>query len=841
MIEADKVQSGVVEASLPATVTSAAVTASTYDASSIQVLEGLEAVRKRPGMYIGNTEDGTGLHQLVWEVVDNSLDEHLAGYCTRISVTVHSDGSVCVEDDGRGIPVGTHERGVSAAEVVMTILHAGGKFDDGSYKVSAGLHGVGVSAVNALSEWLVLEVKREGKVWYQEYRRGVPQAPLAAIGETKATGTKVTFKPDRTILRNVEFSHDTLVNRLREISFLNAGLEVAFTDERDGRACTFKFEGGIREYVTQLNRGKQVLHDVIYIQGEWRSGEKDAPVAVEAALQWTDASDENVLCYTNNVHNRDGGTHLTGLRTVLTRCLNDYGEKRSLFRQLKEALSGEDAREGLTAILSIKHSNPSYDSQTKGKLVSPDAQQAVTSVVKDRLDAYLEEHPQVARLIIERAVRAARAREAGRRARELVLRKGSFEGMSLPGKLADCQEKDPAQSELFIVEGDSAGGSAKSGRNRRTQAILPLRGKILNVERAGHERVLRNEEVGTLISALGCGIDGRGNFDASRLRYHKIIIMTDADVDGSHIRTLLLTFFYRQMQEIVRRGHLYIAQPPLYKVRRGKKEQFLKDDAAMARFLLDIGTEGLALRSSGGAVTLTGEPLRRLFDDLSRWRALLERVHLQADGRVIEALVRATSLNADALREEARVRDAVASVAAYLARKHPDVRVTRSEVTRDEEHGRFTLTIETRQGVSVRTTTVDFALLSGGLIRELRELWSGVLSIGPAPYEVVDTEKAGSVGDDATEQVEDVDALWAFVDRRARKGLDITRYKGLGEMNAETLWETTMNPDARVLLQVRIEDSAHAEELFSLLMGDQVEPRREFIEQNALSVRNLDV
>jgi DNA gyrase subunit B len=851
MSHEDHVEPQVATADAPAAGAPAASAEGSYDASSIQVLEGLEAVRKRPGMYIGNVNDGTGLHHLVWEVVDNSVDEHLAGHCKRIAVTVLSDGSVSVEDDGRGIPVAQHEKGTSAAEVVMTVLHAGGKFDHDSYKVSAGLHGVGVSAVNAVSELLVLEIRREGKVWYQEYRRGVPQAPIRPIGETKTTGTKVTFKPDREIFSQVEFSHETLVNRLREIAFLNAGLEITLTDERDGRAHTFKFDGGLREYVTLLNRGKQALHDdVIHIRDAkplepGKEGERSEPpreIEVEIALQWTDAFNENVLCYTNNIHNKDGGTHLTGLRTALTKCLNAYGEKASLLKELKQGLSGEDTREGLTAIVSIKHPDPSYDSQTKGKLVSTDAQSAVSGVVADRLATFLEEHPQTARRIIEKAVVAARARDAARRARELVQRKGMLDVLSLPGKLADCQEKDPAQSEIFIVEGDSAGGSAKSGRNRRTQAILPLRGKILNVERARFEKMLLNAEVGTLITALGCGVDGGGNFDLSKLRYHKVIIMTDADVDGSHIRTLLLTFFYRQMPEILRRGHLYIAQPPLYKVRRGKKEQFLKDDAAMARYLLDLGTDGLALRPSGGAVTLAGEPLRRLFDDLSRWRALLGRVDRRADSRVIEALVRATTLDADGLSDEARVREAGAALAGYLARKHQDVRVTRSELTRDEEHGRFKLALETRHGVSIRTTVVDFALLSGGLLRELRELWAGILSIGPAPYDVLDAERASAKGDDAAaERVEDVDALWSFVDARARKGLDITRYKGLGEMNAETLWETTMNPDARVLLQVRIDDSAEAESLFSLLMGDEVEPRREFIEQNALNVRNLDI
>jgi DNA gyrase subunit B len=811
-----------------------AAAAKKYDESSIQILEGLEAVRKRPGMYIGDVHDGTGLHHLVWEVVDNAVDEHLAGHCMNILITIHADGSLTVLDDGRGIPTGMHGHGVSTVEVVMTVLHAGGKFDNDSYKVSAGLHGVGVSAVNAVSEYLKLEIFREGKTHFQEYRKGVPQAPLAVIGTTERSGSKITFKPDTEIFTNPEFVYEILNNRLREISFLNAGLRIDLTDERDDRKTEYHFEGGITEFVATLNKSRQALHDEVIRVRDTRDN-----VEVDIALQWSDAYTEQILCYTNNVANKDGGTHLTGLRTALTRTINAYGEAHNLLKDLKgSAMSGEDAREGLTAILSIKHPDPSFDSQTKSKLVSSEVKGIVESVVADRLNSYLEENPQNARKIIAKTLIAAKAREAARKAREMVQRKGVLDISSLPGKLADCQERDPTKSEIYIVEGDSAGGSAKQGRDRRFQAILPLRGKILNVERARFEKMLSSAEIGTLITALGCGVDGGGNFDIEKLRYHQIILMTDADVDGSHIRTLLLTFFYRQMGEVIRRGYLYIAQPPLYKVKRGKKEQFLKDDEALSRYLFDAGIDGLIVRAKEGGVPLAGDPLRRLVEDIGKFRALLSKLNRKQDARVIEAFVRSTDLGRDGLNEAGALEAARESIRGYLERVYPDFGRFEASVERDEEHGRYKLIVNSRVAASVRSTVLDFEFLAGGDFEQLRAIEAGTRALGTQPFYALDNfDQAASDG----ELIGDADSLFRFVDTRARRGLDVQRYKGLGEMNAETLWETTMDPDARILLQVKIDDAVEAEQLFSVLMGDEVEPRREFIETNALAVRNLDI
>ena len=806
-----------------------------YGEKSIQVLEGLEAVRKRPGMYIGDVHDGTGLHHLVWEVVDNAVDEHLAGHCNTIRIAIHPDNSIGVEDDGRGIPVGMHEKGVSAAEVVMTVLHAGGKFDNESYKVSAGLHGVGVSAVNAVSEWLKMEIRRDGKTWSQEYRGGVPQGSLEAIGSTSRSGTKITFKPDPDIFTDTNYNLDTLNNRLREISFLNAGLSIHVHDERIDKRVHHQYEGGIREFVSSLSKNKTPLHEeVVYFRDE-REG-----VDVEFALQWSDSFNEAIFCYTNNVHNRDGGTHLTGLRTALTRTLNNYGSGHNLLKELKNPLGGDDVREGLTTIVSVKHPDPSFDSQTKSKLVSSEVRGIVETIVNDKLGQYLEENPASAKRIIEKCVVAARAREAARKAREMVQRKGVLDASTLPGKLADCQSKDPSISEIYIVEGDSAGGSAKQGRDRANQAILPLRGKILNVERARFEKMLSSAEIGTLITALGCGVEGGGNFDIDKLRYHHIIIMTDADVDGSHIRTLLLTFFYRQMQETIRRGFLYIAQPPLFKVKKGKKVQYLRDEEALDEYLLSAGLESLAIRSSTAQVTLVGDPLYRLMKDVLRWRTLLKKGERRAQPAIVEALIRGSKLGTSALADREKVDQAIEGIEKYIADHYPDLMPISCAVSRDEEHERFQIEVHTRAGVSTRATLLDYNLLGAGDVGELRAIWAGIEALGEPPFVAVSVDADG--GDaGAADEIGGADQLWDWVDARARKGLSVQRYKGLGEMNPDELWETTMNPETRILLQVRIEDAVESEELFSVLMGDQVEPRREFIEQNALNVQNLDI
>ncbi|MBX3247306.1 MAG: DNA topoisomerase (ATP-hydrolyzing) subunit B [Myxococcales bacterium] len=817
--------------------TPSAPEAPTYDQRNIQVLEGLEAVRKRPGMYIGDPHDGTGLHHLVWEVIDNAVDEHLAGHNDRIEVTVHADGSVTVVDHGRGIPVGIHEKyGVSAAEVVMTKLHSGGKFDNASYKVSAGLHGVGVSAVNAVSEWLKMEIRREGQVFYQEYAKGVPLGSLEPIGTTSETGTKISFKPDATIFSMTEFAWDTLSTRLREIAFLNAGFSITLTDERgeEPRVVVHRFEGGIREFVENLNKNKQPLHEEVIAIVEERDG-----VIVEIAMQWSDAYNEAIYCYTNNVRNRDGGTHLTGLRTALTKTLNHYGTQEKLLKDLKAPLSGEDVREGLTAIISVKHPDPSFSSQTKDKLVSSDVTPIVLGVVTERLQQFLDENPKSAKKIVERCVLSARAREAARRARELVTRKGMLDSTTLPGKLADCQSKDPSECEIYIVEGDSAGGSAKQGRDRRFQAILPLRGKILNVERARFDKMIDSNEVKTLITALGCGVAGSESFDVEKLRYHKVVIMTDADVDGSHIRTLLLTFFYRQMPELVERGYLYIAQPPLYRVKKGKKVRYLQNDEALTRFLIELGAEGLAVRATGGETVLDGELLLKLLDELRRFKRLVQGVRRRAEPKIIEALIRATSLSPSDLADEQKLQGAVAAIEAYLRAKHEDLQHFEATYEKHPELERWRAHLVARFGVATRKVTVDFELLSAGDMSELRQIEAGLRALGEGPFMAATHDRDGQPGD--WESIGDADALWDHVEERARKGMQIQRYKGLGEMNPDQLWETTMDPEARTFLQVKIDDAMEAGDVFTLLMGDQVEPRRDFIEMNALNVTNLDI
>ena len=815
---------------------------SNYDSTSITVLEGLEAVRKRPGMYIGDVHDGSGLHHLVWEVVDNAVDEHLGGFCNRMDVTIHFDGSLTVEDNGRGIPVGImQERGVSAAEVVMTVLHAGGKFDHASYKVSAGLHGVGVSAVNAVSEWLKLEIKREGHVHFQEFRRGVPVAPLKPIGQTDKTGTKIGFKPDPTIFSVVDFQYDILASRLRELSFLNAGFVITLRDERDGgRSETFQYNGGISEFVEHLNRAKDPVNDkVISIIAEHAVDNGAAPIGIELAMQWNASYQEQIFCYTNNVPNKDGGTHLTGLRAALTKVFNNYGTTQNLLKDVKSGLQGEDIREGLTAVISIKHPDPSFDSQTKSKLVSSEVKTIVETTVYEKLGRFFEETPQTARKIIEKAILAAKAREAARKAREVV-RKGQLDYSSLSGKLADCQTRDPGEAELYIVEGDSAGGSAKQGRDRKFQAILPLRGKILNVERARLDKMLSSAEIGTLIAALGCGI-GEGSFDIEKLRYHQIVLMTDADVDGSHIRTLLLTFFYRQMPELLERGYLYIAQPPLFRARRGKKDVYLKDPAALDRFFLEHGVAGLSVRASAGAgPTLSGEPLFRLAERLRLFRRALAKLDRRGDASIVGQALHAASLGKNELRDRDTVAKALPLIQARLESKRPDILpiTVVDNWEADAEHGAARITITPRPGSAARLTIIDWNLVDSAEYEELYAIEQDVRSLGPPPYLVREGDKDKQRPE---VEVEDADALWDYIDARGRKGTDLQRYKGLGEMNPEQLWETTLDPNTRVMLQVRLDDAVQTDLIFSILMGDQVEPRRQFIEENALSVKNLDI
>ncbi len=802
--------------------------APSYDATSIQALEGLEAVRKRPGMYIGDVHDGTGLHHLVWEVIDNAVDEHLAkdGTCKTISVVIHSDNSCTVEDDGRGIPVGMHSKGVSAAEVVMTVLHAGGKFDNESYSISAGTHGVGVSAVNAVSSSLRLDVWREGQHWTQEYVRGVPRGPLVALGESDRHGTSVTFRPDDEIFTNIQFSFETLERRLRELSFLNPGLGITLQDHRrDERVHTYLHNGGIVEYVQFLNAGKTVLHpDVITFRAE------QDRVIVDCAMQWTDSLHEVIAAYTNNIHNKDGGTHVTGFRGALTKTVNAYGNEKTLLKELKgQPLSGDDVREGLTAVISVRHPNPSYSSQTKDKLVSSEVTGIVAAIVGEKLAQFMEENPPVARRVVDRCLLAAQARQAAARARELVQRKGMLDISSLPGKLADCQERDASKCELYLVEGDSAGGSAKQGRDRRTQAILPLRGKILNVERVRFEKVLQNQEVGTLIAALGAGIGEQ--MDLEKLRYHRVVIMTDADVDGSHIRTLLLTFFFRQMPQLIERGFLYIAQPPLFAVHRGKRSSYVKDEDALARNIIETGSDGMSLSTPTAPVD--GERLRVLLMELHRGRALLAKAGARGEPAVVRGLLRGTAFSLETLRDEAQIATEVSALERWLARRHPELLPLKTAVTDDPVHGRKRVVIHTRNGSGARTT-VDVARLNSPEMRDLLAQQARARELGATPWTLRD-EKGNETA------IDDVDALYEAVDARGRRGADVQRYKGLGEMSAEQLWSTTMDPTKRVLLKVRIEDTIATDKVLTLLMGDEVEPRREFIEQNARNVRNLDI
>ncbi|MCP4900374.1 MAG: DNA topoisomerase (ATP-hydrolyzing) subunit B [bacterium] len=794
---------------------------SEYTAENIKVLKGLEAVRKRPGMYIGDVDDISGLHHMVWEVVDNAIDEAQAEECDRITVTVRADQSITVTDNGRGIPVDTHkESGRSAAEVIMTELHAGGKFDSDSYKVSGGLHGVGVSVVNFLSEWLRLEIHRSGKVWEQSFQRGAPVGSLTAIGKTEKTGTIVSFMPDPEIFSVLDFHPDLLVRHLRELAFLNSGIEIAFFDELSEREETFCFDGGLAEFARYLNRSKSPLHpDPVYLLDSNEEGEE-----VEVALQWHDGYNENVLAFTNTVFNRDGGTHLSGFRAALTRTINTYAQAQNLLKGMKENLSGEDVREGMTAIVSVRIHEPRFSSQTKDKLVSSDIKGWVESVINSKLSTFFEENPAVAKTVIAKCLDAARARDAARKARELTRRKSALETSALPGKLADCSERDPELAELFIVEGDSAGGSAKQGRNRRFQAILPLRGKILNVEKARFDRMLASEEIRALIQCLGTGI-GIDEFDISKLRYHKVIIMTDADVDGSHIRTLLLTFFYRQMKELVDRGHLFIAQPPLYKVARKKKETYLKDDDELSGFLLDRVEDEFSLIVGSTDEELRGRALRQAILSSGEWLSTLQQ--LGRRGWPADVVTAVLDLNAGEtdLREE----DGAKALAAELnSLGYEGVRVEF-----DEEHGSHEVACIVGLNGGGREVRLGRTLTQSGHFRRAQHLLQQIETYRRGPYQL------DRNGESFT--LETLGDLVSHVFEVAKKGLAIQRYKGLGEMNPRQLWDTTMEPEARRLLQVTVEDGAHADELFTILMGDAVEPRRQFIETNALEARNLDI
>ena len=822
-----------------------------YGAASIQILEGLEAVRKRPGMYIGDTSDGTGLHHLVFEVLDNSIDEALAGYCSEITVVIQTDNSISIVDNGRGVPTGIkyddkHEPKRSAAEIVMTELHAGGKFDQNSYKVSGGLHGVGVSCVNALSKWLKLTIRRDGKTHYMEFARGVIQnrniqeengvaiSPITVIGDTELSGTEVHFLADEEIFGNIEFHYEVLVKRIRELSFLNNGVHIKLIDQRTGQEEDFAFSGGVRGFVEYINQTKNVLHPNIFYAEGVRPSDLGGQITAEVSMQWNDSFSEQVLCFTNNIPQRDGGTHLTGLRAAMTRVINKYIDENEIAKKAKVEISGDDMREGLACVLSVKVPEPKFSSQTKDKLVSSEVRGPVEEIVAEALSTYLQERPADAKILCGKIVDAARAREAARKARDMTRRKGALDGLGLPGKLADCQEKDPAKSELFIVEGDSAGGSAKQGRDRRFQAILPLKGKILNVEKARFDKMLTSQEVVTLITVLGTGI-GVEEYKADKLRYHRIIIMTDADVDGSHIRTLLLTFFYRQMPELIERGHIYIAQPPLYKVKFGKSEQYIKDDAELNQLLLKIAMESASLQTPGGEV-IEGEALNELAKHYQIIQSIVDRLSRTIDEDALRAIASGTQLNLDtekAANESAdRLRLALADPSNPLALP-PEIIVQKEDRTE-----RFRLLLSRRIHGNVKLSTINSDFVHGDDYQSLANA-AAVLSGKVLPGTKV---RRGDPDKNLKEQIiHDFRGAFSWLLSEAERVLSRQRYKGLGEMNPSQLWETTMDADSRTLLQVKIEDAIAADQVFTTLMGDEVEPRRAFIEKNALIARNLDV